>query len=471
MNRLRLILLGIVVWLLAQPPMRAQAPLPPFDLSLTLNDGVSQSVFRGWPLLFLGDAEWLEETAEPISLDRNSLALSISPVRGPATQWPLRRVTEFATEPMLGPASDAVRVVWVLTGEQTAALVPGKYTANFAWAGRTSPPLAFTVSDPPKTLPVHDEIRRSLLQSQMLQYFDDTAEALAVLGKAETRQPESIALLVQRARVHVQRKEYREAVQATQRALMIFDRDHPNASHPPESILEVEATAMTGLFKGITPGPRRLGPPAATKVVGVVSTPVSAPATQTPITPSITPTSIPIATSGNHPFWASEHSELVPAAELIDGKIIGDATGQWAVSATAGSQYGKTQYSAARATGAPSVSVAGNSPDAWCPEGKNTGTDWLEVSFEKPIHATEVRIRQNDTVGAIVKIEVFESDGTSHVWWEGTDAYKPSAVREIVWFAVRVPKTSYLVAKIKITLNLAAVPGWKQVDAVQLVGP
>jgi len=41
---------------------------------------------------------------------------------------------------------------------------------------------------------------------------------------------------------------------------------------------------------------------------------------------------------------------------------------------------------------------------------------------------------------------------------------------EIVWFAVRVPKTLYRVATIKITLNLAAVPGWKQIDAVQLVG-
>ena len=35
--------------------------------------------------------------------------------------------------------------------------------------------------------------------------------------------------------------------------------------------------------------------------------------------------------------------------------------------------------------------------------------------------------------------------------------------------AVNVPPTSYPVAKIRLTLNLAAVPGWKQIDAVQLV--
>ena len=161
---------------------------------------------------------------------------------------------------------------------------------------------------------------------------------------------------------------------------------------------------------------------------------------------------------------------VVPTAELNDAKIIADPAGQWAASATAGTKYGKTQYSPAQATGAPNISTAGNSPDAWSPENKTGGTDWLEVTFAKPVHATEVRVRQNDSVGAIAKIEAIESDGTTHVWWEGVDPYKAPAVREIVWFAVRVPQTTYLVAKVKVTLNLSATPGWKEIDAVQLVG-
>ena len=36
-------------------------------------------------------------------------------------------------------------------------------------------------------------------------------------------------------------------------------------------------------------------------------------------------------------------------------------------------------------------------------------------------------------------------------------------------FAVRVPKTAYVVARVKITLNLASGPGYKEIDAVQLV--
>lgn len=56
------------------------------------------------------------------------------------------------------------------------------------------------------------------------------------------------------------------------------------------------------------------------------------------------------------------------------------------------------------------------------------------------------------------------------MWWEGVDPYTPPAVRDIVWFGVRVPKTDYLVSKVKISLSLAAGLGWKQIDAVQLVG-
>jgi len=160
---------------------------------------------------------------------------------------------------------------------------------------------------------------------------------------------------------------------------------------------------------------------------------------------------------------------VVPASELTDEKIRADAAGQWAASAVSGSQYDKKQYSAAKATGAPDVSVVGNSPDAWCPASKDRGTDWLELGFATPVHAVELRVRQNDAAGAITRIEALEPDGTAHLWWEGVDPLVAKGAREIVWFVVRVPKTPYLVAKAKVTLNLASGPGWKEIDAVQLV--
>lgn len=197
-----------------------------------------------------------------------------------------------------------------------------------------------------------------------------------------------------------------------------------------------------------------------------VATPAPAQAT------AVVPPSPPAAPASSSPAktGGAGNGTVVPSTQFTDAKVVADTAGQWAVSATAGSQYGKTQYSAAQAVGAPNISVAGNSPDAWCPENKSNGTDSLEVTLAKPVHATEVRVRQNDTAGAIVKVEAIEPDGTTHVWWEGVDPYQAPVVREIAWFGVRVPKTEYLVARIKLTLNLASGPGWKQIDAVQVVG-
>ena len=156
------------------------------------------------------------------------------------------------------------------------------------------------------------------------------------------------------------------------------------------------------------------------------------------------------------------------SAELSDAKIVPDPAGQWAATAQAKTSYSSPEYGAVKATGAPNVSVGGNSSEAWCPAVRDQGMDWLELTFAKPVPATEVRVRQPDASGAIVKVEAIEPDGTSHVWWEGVDPSQ-SPGREIIWFAVRVPKTSYAVARVKLTLNLASGPGFKEIDAVQLV--
>lgn len=504
MKSLHLLFAAALLCGMVQPPLRAQAPLPPFDLALTLNGGVSETAFRGWPLLFRGDAVLMRNVDAPFPLDLSSLTLAIAPVSGPALRWPLRRVTQFTSPPLLGPANESVRVVWLLTAEESVSIVPGDYTATFSWAGKTSPIVRFTVAAPPGTLSADDEIRRAVLQSQTALYLGDAVAALAALTPAEARHPESIELLVQRARAHVQRAEYREALVAAHRAGAIFDRTYPDAEHPPGGILQIQTQARAELFKARPAGARVAAPtggaavsagaptgplPSYAAVMGTaalapapanqsattasaVSTPAPTPTAVTPSTnPPASPPAAPVAPGNVAPGTATAASigTVIPSTELNDVKIVADSAGQWAATATARTQYDRNQYSASRATGAPNVTVAGNSPDAWCPATRGEGIDWLDLTFAKPVHAVEVRVRQNDAPGAIIKIEAIEADGTAHVWWEGVDPYQRSAVREIVWFAVRVPKTSYLVARVKITLNLASGPGYKEVDAVQLV--
>ncbi len=161
---------------------------------------------------------------------------------------------------------------------------------------------------------------------------------------------------------------------------------------------------------------------------------------------------------------------VVPPGELDDAIILADPAGQWAVSSSAGSEYGTTNYGAVQLIGIPDVSGSGgDSGYAWCHNSASTGLEWIELGYAMPVYATEVRVRQNNVPGTIVRVEAIESDGTSHVWWEGVDPHRPTEDIDLAWFAVRVPTTPYRVAKIKVTLDLAALPGWKEIDAVQLV--
>ncbi|MFO1078429.1 MAG: tetratricopeptide repeat protein [Planctomycetota bacterium] len=161
---------------------------------------------------------------------------------------------------------------------------------------------------------------------------------------------------------------------------------------------------------------------------------------------------------------------LVAQAELEEAKILATAGGSWASSAAAASQYSSPNYGAGKLTGAPDVPQPGDHPNAWCPGSQSNTAEWIELSYATAMHATEVRVRQTSAPGAIVKVEASEPDGTTHVWWQGSDPVKTPSPNTIAWFAVRVPKTSYLVARIRITLDLSSVPGWKEIDAVQLVG-
>ncbi len=283
-------------------------------------------------------------------------------------------------------------------------------------------------------------------------------EAATVIDAVLVRTPDDQRLLDIRAELALQAGNPMAAMICLNRA------SHQSGSGQPDiEREELKTRALAALYReGVPPAnpPNWSWPPASVLAMSEPNSP----------TPVESPTATGAAGPNSQRSVSTGVGIVVPSAELADTKIIADSAGQWAASAVAGSQYGKSQYSAAQATGAPNISVAGNSPDAWCPANKASGTDWLEVTFAKPVHATEVRVRQNDAAGAIAKVEAIGTDGTAHVWWEGVDPYVAPATRDIAWFAVRVPATDYLVAKVKLTLNLAAIPGWKEIDAVQLVG-
>ena len=149
--------------------------------------------------------------------------------------------------------------------------------------------------------------------------------------------------------------------------------------------------------------------------------------------------------------------------------IKNDPQGQWASGATASSTYrdAKEQenYSPWQATGAPNVEQESDNPAAWTAKSPDAGMEWIELTFPNAVHATGLRVRENCGAGTIVRVEIFEENGTVHNLWTGTDP-----TRKLNYFELTFPKTTYKTNHVKVMLATNLLPGWKEIDAVQLVG-
>jgi hypothetical protein len=154
---------------------------------------------------------------------------------------------------------------------------------------------------------------------------------------------------------------------------------------------------------------------------------------------------------------------------LKQDEIKNDPNGQWAIEATASSSYndaqGQQSWSANQATGAPDVQAYADDGHAWAPKTQDTGIEWLDLKYPRPVHATEVRVRESFNSGTIIKVEVFDETGAAHTVWAGNDP-----TTGLNYLIVKFPKTDFKTAHVKITLATNISQGWKEIDAVQLVG-
>lgn len=168
---------------------------------------------------------------------------------------------------------------------------------------------------------------------------------------------------------------------------------------------------------------------------------------------------------------AAEASSKMAAADwaMKQDEIKNDPNGQWAIEATASSTYndakGTDSFSANQATGAPNVDKFGDNGMAWAPKTPDAGIEWLDLKYPRPVYATEVRVRESCGSGAVIKVELFDEHGTAHTAWAANDP-----TTDLNYLVVKLPKTAYKTAHVKVTLATNVVPGWNEVDAVQLVG-
>lgn len=200
-----------------------------------------------------------------------------------------------------------------------------------------------------------------------------------------------------------------------------------------------------------------------------------APATR-PEAPTNTTANAATAQPGNAPAAdpnaaVIEQNQKLAAIDwaMKQDEIKHDPNGQWAISATASSSYNNAKdqqaWSAMQAAGDPNVERYGDDGRAWAPSTQNGGIEWLDLKYAKAVNATGVRIRESCGSGTVAKVELFDETGNVHKIWQGVDP-----TQELNYLTIKFPPTTYKVNRVKVTLATNILPGWKEIDAVQLLG-
>ena len=142
--------------------------------------------------------------------------------------------------------------------------------------------------------------------------------------------------------------------------------------------------------------------------------------------------------------------------------------GQWAIDATATSQYGDDGYAALQTTGAPNTPYAGDFDTAWASEEAEAGEQTLELTYEHAVVPNVVNIYENYNPGAVISIEAF--DAANNEWvilWEGDAQAVEERMRV---FSPTLETVDFATDSIRIVLDTDAVDGWNEIDAVELAG-
>jgi len=124
----------------------------------------------------------------------------------------------------------------------------------------------------------------------------------------------------------------------------------------------------------------------------------------------------------------------------------------------------KRSWGTEQVLGAPDTERAGDVPTAWASREPDGGPEWLATGFDQEVDIAEVRIRETYNPGAISKVTAV-ANGQEVVLWEGA-AQGGAAPRD---FVVR-PTSNVRASSVVVHLDTARVPGWNEIDAVELVG-
>lgn len=138
---------------------------------------------------------------------------------------------------------------------------------------------------------------------------------------------------------------------------------------------------------------------------------------------------------------------------------------QWAVSATASSEYTAMEWSASQATGLPNSTFCNDDPRAWASLTAD-GIEWLELAYQESVRPTEIDIYEVLGVSSIVKVEVKDGAGTYRTVYTA----QPGTATCPRVLAIPITGISETVKVVRINVDQRTLNNWNEIDAVKLIG-
>jgi hypothetical protein len=203
----------------------------------------------------------------------------------------------------------------------------------------------------------------------------------------------------------------------------------------------------------------------------------AAPAAEAP--PAAAPAPAPSPAAAPAPQPSAQDAEKAEKQAKLDYAVmedsfINDPKGQWAAAAKASSTFGEKPEAPPETPETSGAWKLTGKPDGstWNNNNQDIGFDWIELKYGKPVHATEIRAAFNgdESVGSVTKLELLDADGKATTVWSGVSDQKEDRRGNRTWFVRKLEKTAQPVVAVKLTFANNVSPGYKEVDAVQLVG-
>ena len=224
----------------------------------------------------------------------------------------------------------------------------------------------------------------------------------------------------------------------------------------------IDGKSYTGATRINTPTTGCTTPvPGTTPIPTATPAPTVAPTVARTATPTVTPTPTVAPTVGR---------TATPTATPTPAPVTSTSTiSQWADKASASSEDTPTSWSAMQATGAPDTDTYGDFPTAWASQQADNSIQWLELEYSKPVYATGVNVIENYNPGTLVRVDAKDNNNVYRTVWTGTDPGKGIS-GEISSSNISFLKTTYPVSTLRLFFDTDLVPGWNEIDAVQLIG-